>query len=231
MPPILLVRIDDVTDIELIRQLLHAFEDWKTKRLKVDLVILNDRASSYAQDLQGTIEALVRKISAPRTAGGPGNMGKSSRCGPICYRKKRAGASRSGAGGAIWPPGRSRDQLPRLRRHLLFRPSSRANRFVCCHRRSPGKSAPAILSSSMALGDFPQTGVNMSRFSRPTGQPLLHGSMSSQIQPLDFNAPLMAAVTPGLDAAGRTRPRVGAMIPSATVSARQSIFRMKKTGF
>ena len=74
--PILLVRIDDVSDIELIRQLLHAFEYWKTKRLKVDLVILNDRASSYAQDLQGTIEALVRKISAPRTSGGPGDMGQ-----------------------------------------------------------------------------------------------------------------------------------------------------------
>ena len=74
--PILLVRIDDATDIELIRQLLHAFEYWKTKRLKVDLVILNDRASSYAQDLQGTIEALVRKISTPRTAGGPGDMGQ-----------------------------------------------------------------------------------------------------------------------------------------------------------
>ena len=74
--PILLVRIDDVIDIELIRQLLHAFEYWKTKRLKVDLVILNDRASSYAQDLQGTIEALVRKISAPRIASGPGDMGQ-----------------------------------------------------------------------------------------------------------------------------------------------------------
>ena len=74
--PILLVRIDDATEIELIRQLLHAFEYWKTKRLKVDLVILNDRASSYAQDLQGTIEALVRKISTPRIAGGHGDMGQ-----------------------------------------------------------------------------------------------------------------------------------------------------------
>ena len=55
-------------DIELIRQLLHAFEYWKTKSLEVDLVILNDRGSSYAQDLQGAIEALVRKISVAAIA-------------------------------------------------------------------------------------------------------------------------------------------------------------------
>ncbi len=74
--PILLVRIDETEDIEIVRQLLHAFEYWKTKRLVVDLVILNDRASSYAQDLQGTIEALVRKINAPRAPGLRGEMGQ-----------------------------------------------------------------------------------------------------------------------------------------------------------
>ncbi len=58
------------------RQLLHAFEYWKTKRLVVDLVILNDRGSSYAQDLQGTIEALVRKINVPRAPGLRGEMGQ-----------------------------------------------------------------------------------------------------------------------------------------------------------
>jgi cyclic beta-1,2-glucan synthetase len=74
--PILLVRIDATDDIEIVRQLLHAFEYWKTKRLVVDLVILNDRGSSYAQDLQGSIEALVRKISVPRAPGLRGEMGQ-----------------------------------------------------------------------------------------------------------------------------------------------------------
>jgi cyclic beta-1,2-glucan synthetase len=41
-----------------------------------DLVILNDRGSSYAQDLQGAIEALVRKINAPRAPGLRGEMGQ-----------------------------------------------------------------------------------------------------------------------------------------------------------
>jgi cyclic beta-1,2-glucan synthetase len=63
--PILLVRIDEIDDIELIRTLLHAFEYWKSKHLPVDLVILNDRRSSYAQDLQGAIDAMVRNISTP----------------------------------------------------------------------------------------------------------------------------------------------------------------------
>ena len=74
--PILLVRIDEIADIELVHQLLHAFEYWKTKRLVVDLVILNDRMASYAQDLHGSIEALVRKINVPRMPTGPGETGQ-----------------------------------------------------------------------------------------------------------------------------------------------------------
>jgi cyclic beta-1,2-glucan synthetase len=59
--PILLVRIDDIDHLELVAQLLKAFEYWKTKRLKIDLVILNERSASYQQDLQNAIDALVRK--------------------------------------------------------------------------------------------------------------------------------------------------------------------------
>ena len=67
--PIVLVRLDDVEDINIVRQMLRAHEYWRMKQLNVDLVILNERASSYAQDLQGAIEALVRTArarSAPR---------------------------------------------------------------------------------------------------------------------------------------------------------------------
>lgn len=58
--PILLSRIDDVEDIPQVRQLLRAHEYWRMKGLGVDLVILNDRASSYIQDLQSAIETAVR---------------------------------------------------------------------------------------------------------------------------------------------------------------------------
>ena len=67
--PIVIVRIDDVEDINVVRQMLRAHEYWRMKQLFVDLVVLNERASSYAQDLQGAIETLVRTArsrSAPR---------------------------------------------------------------------------------------------------------------------------------------------------------------------
>ncbi len=63
--PIVLVRIDTMEDIEVVRQMVRAFEYWKSKRLAVDLVILNDRMSSYVQDLQVALDALVRKIKTP----------------------------------------------------------------------------------------------------------------------------------------------------------------------
>jgi cyclic beta-1,2-glucan glucanotransferase len=58
--PIVLLRIDQVEDIDIVRQLLRAYEYWRMKRLQVDLVILNERASSYMQDLQGTIDHMIR---------------------------------------------------------------------------------------------------------------------------------------------------------------------------
>ncbi len=68
--PIVLVRIDDASEIEIVRQLLLAHEYWRMKQLSVDLVILNERPSSYAQDLQISLEALVRaNRSRPRPTG------------------------------------------------------------------------------------------------------------------------------------------------------------------
>jgi len=58
--PIVLLRIDDVQDIAQVRQLLRAHEYWRMKQLGVDLVIINERASSYIQELQGAIETAVR---------------------------------------------------------------------------------------------------------------------------------------------------------------------------
>jgi cyclic beta-1,2-glucan synthetase len=65
--PIVLLRIDDIEDIAQVRQLLRAHEYWRMKRLDVDLVIVNERASSYTQDLQIAIETAVRSSqSRPR---------------------------------------------------------------------------------------------------------------------------------------------------------------------
>ena len=68
--PIMLVRIDDTDDLGIVRQLLRAFEYWRLKRLTVDLVILNERVSSYVQDLQVALETLARAgQSRPRIHG------------------------------------------------------------------------------------------------------------------------------------------------------------------
>jgi len=62
--PIVLLKIDDVQDISPVRQILRAHEYWRMKRLAVDLVILNERTSSYTQDLQNAIDTAVRSSQA-----------------------------------------------------------------------------------------------------------------------------------------------------------------------
>ena len=68
--PVVLVRIEDDSHLELVRQLLRAHEYWRLKRLAVDLVIINGHATSYIQDLQSSLDALVRMNQRM-----PGNLG------------------------------------------------------------------------------------------------------------------------------------------------------------
>jgi cyclic beta-1,2-glucan synthetase len=58
--PIVLLRISDADDLDIARELLQAHEYWRMKQLAVDLVILNERQSSYVQDLQVALETLIR---------------------------------------------------------------------------------------------------------------------------------------------------------------------------
>ena len=57
--PIILARIDNEQDVDMIRQLLRAHEYWRMKQLSADVVIINEKPPSYMQDLQGSLEALV----------------------------------------------------------------------------------------------------------------------------------------------------------------------------
>ncbi len=66
--PIVVLRIDDADSMEIARQVLHAHAYWRSKQLTVDLVILNDRAASYAQDLQLALEKLLRMNLDHQTA-------------------------------------------------------------------------------------------------------------------------------------------------------------------
>ncbi len=68
--PIVLMLIDDAGDIERVGEILAAQEYWRARQLAVDLVIVNERSSSYVQDLQIGIEAAVRTAQArPRAVG------------------------------------------------------------------------------------------------------------------------------------------------------------------
>jgi cyclic beta-1,2-glucan synthetase len=75
--PIVLVRIADIENLSFVHQILQAHKYWRMKQLAVDLVILNERRSSYVQDLQVAIETLVRASQsrpAPGVEREPGHV-------------------------------------------------------------------------------------------------------------------------------------------------------------
>ncbi len=75
--PILLVRIGDVDNAGVVKQLLQAHAYWLIKQFAVDLVILNERRTSYVQDLQNMLETMVRASQARPTPGVAGRPGRA----------------------------------------------------------------------------------------------------------------------------------------------------------
>ena len=73
--PILLLRIADTEHLDVARQLLHAHEYLRMKQFAFDLVILNERGSSYVQDLQIALETLVRTSQSRPRVGRGGTSG------------------------------------------------------------------------------------------------------------------------------------------------------------
>jgi cyclic beta-1,2-glucan synthetase len=57
--PIVLVRVDTAEELELVRQMLLAHEFWRMNNFSVDLVILNEHAVTYTDELQGQIQAMI----------------------------------------------------------------------------------------------------------------------------------------------------------------------------
>ncbi|HEY1707520.1 MAG TPA: glucoamylase family protein [Rhizomicrobium sp.] len=57
--PIVLVRVSEEEHLPFVRQLIRAHDYWRLRRLPADLVILNERASSYAQELQKALDKIV----------------------------------------------------------------------------------------------------------------------------------------------------------------------------
>ena len=59
--PILLLRLRDEADGELLQELLQAHSYWRRRDLKIDLVIMNQQESNYGQPVQGFINRLIRR--------------------------------------------------------------------------------------------------------------------------------------------------------------------------
>jgi cyclic beta-1,2-glucan synthetase len=74
--PIAVVRIERDEELDVARQILRAHEYWRLKGVSADLVILNAKRTSYAQDLQHSVEAMVR---ASQTAVGHETHGEHGR--------------------------------------------------------------------------------------------------------------------------------------------------------
>jgi cyclic beta-1,2-glucan synthetase len=75
--PIVLLRIASIDDRGFADQLLRAHEYWCMKRLSVDLVILNEKEITYANELQTLLEGMVREnrtFTAPHEYGGYGDI-------------------------------------------------------------------------------------------------------------------------------------------------------------
>ncbi len=57
--PILLVAIDNARDLPVVRQALMAHTFWRVRGLQCDLVIVNEQAGGYNQDLTDTLKNLI----------------------------------------------------------------------------------------------------------------------------------------------------------------------------
>lgn len=65
--PIILLKIEDSANIEIVRQLIKAQSYWRHKRLEVDIIILNSEQFSYRQTLQDHIISLIKLTSSATT--------------------------------------------------------------------------------------------------------------------------------------------------------------------
>lgn len=72
--PIVLLRISDQSNIELVKQLAQAHAYWRTKGLIVDLVILNEDQSGYRQPLQDQITGLIAAGAEAHPIDRPGGI-------------------------------------------------------------------------------------------------------------------------------------------------------------
>ncbi len=72
--PILLIRLKQDEDLDLLDELLRAHAYWRRRGLKIDLVILNQRETSYDQNYQGKIYRLLNRTNSDDWLGKRGGI-------------------------------------------------------------------------------------------------------------------------------------------------------------
>lgn len=72
--PIVLVRISESQDLQMVRQIMRGHEYLRMKGLNFDLVILNDHPPSYIQSLQDELQNLVRSSGLQYLEDKPGGV-------------------------------------------------------------------------------------------------------------------------------------------------------------
>lgn len=72
--PIVLLRIEDLENIDLVRQLVQAHAYWKLKGLVVDLVIWNEDHAGYRQQLHDQIMGLIAASAEANVTDQPGGI-------------------------------------------------------------------------------------------------------------------------------------------------------------
>ncbi len=72
--PVVVLRVTDALEGDLVRQILRAHEYWRLNGLAVDLVILNEHLSSYAQGFQEYLLSLIQTSAAQSLIDRPGGV-------------------------------------------------------------------------------------------------------------------------------------------------------------
>jgi cyclic beta-1,2-glucan synthetase len=155
--PIVLLRIADIEHLDIVRELLQAHEYWRMKQLAVDLVILNDRQSSYVQELQIAIETLVRTSRSsplPGTEHRPGRV-YLLRADLIAAETKDLLPSVARVV-LVAQRGRLFEQLDRMLEPIA--PAKPAPRRVLPRLRAPGRGRIPDLEFFNGLGGFARNG-------------------------------------------------------------------------
>jgi cyclic beta-1,2-glucan synthetase len=62
--PILLVKIQAPQDLDLVREAIQAHQFWRNRRVKIDLVILNEQSTNYGAELNNLLYRLISRTNS-----------------------------------------------------------------------------------------------------------------------------------------------------------------------